>query len=104
MSRYPLYHCVYGGEVFGFLGPNGAGKTTAIKMLLGLVTPTSGDATLLGAPLGDRSVRARVGLLPEHFRFHDCLTARELLGISAASLSATRQRPCWLHTPRGSHH
>ena len=69
------------GEVFGFLGPNGAGKTTAIKMLLGLITPTSGDATLLGAPLGDRLVRARVGLLPEHFRFHDCLTARELLGI-----------------------
>jgi len=69
------------GEVFGFLGPNGAGKTTSIKMLLGLVAPTSGNATLLGAPLGDRGARARIGFLPEHFRFHDCLTARELLRL-----------------------
>ncbi len=69
------------GEVFGFLGPNGAGKTTSIKMLLGLVAPTSGDARLLGAPLGDHKVRSRIGFLPEHFRFHDCLTARELLRL-----------------------
>jgi ABC-2 type transport system ATP-binding protein len=69
------------GEVFGFLGPNGAGKTTSIKMLLGLVAPSSGDAQLLGAPLGDHQVRARIGFLPEHFRFHDCLTARELLRL-----------------------
>ena len=54
------------GEVFGFLGPNGAGKTTSLKMLL-------------GRPLGDRAARARVGFLPEHFRFHDWLTGRELL-------------------------
>ena len=67
------------GEVFGFLGPNGAGKTTSIKMLLGLVTPTSGKASLLGAPIGDRATLARVGFLPEHFRFQDWLTAREFL-------------------------
>lgn len=69
------------GEVFGFLGPNGAGKTTAIKMLLGLVAPTSGQATLLGSPLGDLTVRAKIGFLPEHFRFHDWLTAREFLDL-----------------------
>ena len=67
------------GEVFGFLGPNGAGKTTSLKMLLGLETPTAGRAALLGAPIGDRRTRARVGFLPEHFRFQDWLTGRELL-------------------------
>ncbi|MGZ6347254.1 MAG: ATP-binding cassette domain-containing protein [Anaerolineales bacterium] len=65
--------------MFGFLGPNGAGKTTSIKMLVGLIKPTSGAASLLGAPLGDRSTRARIGFLPEHFRFQDWLTAREFL-------------------------
>jgi ABC-2 type transport system ATP-binding protein len=69
------------GEVFGFLGPNGAGKTTFIKMLLGLVAPTSGSAALLGQPLGHRQTRARVGFLPEHFRFHDWLSAGEFLRL-----------------------
>jgi len=67
------------GEVFGFLGPNGAGKTTSVKLLLGLVDPTSGSGTVLGAPIGDHAARARVGFLPEHFQFHNTLTARELL-------------------------
>jgi len=69
------------GEVFGFLGPNGAGKTTSIKMLLGLVFPSAGSARLLGEPLGNRSVRARIGFLPEHFRFHDWLSAGEFLTL-----------------------
>ncbi len=69
------------GEVFGFLGPNGAGKTTSIKMLLGLVAPTSGGASLLGAPLGDRLTLAQIGFLPEHFRFQDWLTAAEFLEL-----------------------
>jgi len=71
------------GEVFGFLGPNGAGKTTSVKMLLGLISPTAGEGFLLGAPLGQVQARARVGFLPEHFRFHDWLTAREFLRLHA---------------------
>jgi ABC-2 type transport system ATP-binding protein len=67
------------GEAFGFLGPNGAGKSTSIKMLLGLVKPTGGNAFLLGQPLGTRAVRARIGFLPEHFRFYDWLSASELI-------------------------
>ena len=69
------------GEIFGFLGPNGAGKTTSIKMLLGLTTPTAGSATLLGQPLGDRVTRAKIGFLPELFRFHEWLKAAEFLDL-----------------------
>jgi ABC-2 type transport system ATP-binding protein len=69
------------GEVFGYLGPNGAGKTTSIKMLLGLVRPTSGSALLLGEPVGTPRTRARVGFLPEHFRFHEWMQAREFLDL-----------------------
>jgi ABC-2 type transport system ATP-binding protein len=67
------------GEAFGFLGPNGAGKSTSVKMLLGLVKPTGGHALLLGEPVGTREVRARIGFLPEHFRFYDWLSASELI-------------------------
>jgi ABC-2 type transport system ATP-binding protein len=72
---------VQAGEIFGFLGPNGAGKTTSVKMLLSLTWPTAGTATMLGQPLGDRQVRVRVGFLPEHFRFHEWLTAAEFLDL-----------------------
>jgi ABC-2 type transport system ATP-binding protein len=69
------------GEVFGFLGPNGAGKTTSIKMLMGLVYPTSGQARLLGRKLGDRVARRQIGYLPELFRFHEWLTGSEFLDL-----------------------
>jgi len=69
------------GEVFGFLGPNGAGKTTAVKLLLGLTRPTRGRATVLGAPLGDRATRGRIGYLPELFRYQPWLHAREVLEL-----------------------
>ncbi len=67
------------GEVFGFLGPNGAGKTTAIKVLMGLIHPTSGSARLLGLAPEDVHAKERVGFLPELFRFHEWLTAEEFL-------------------------
>ena len=69
------------GEVFGFLGPNGAGKTTAVKMLLGLISPSSGSGSVMGAPLGDFRTRGQIGFLPEHFRFHEWLTAEEFLKL-----------------------
>ena len=67
------------GDVFGFLGPNGAGKTTTLKLLMQLVFPTSGEAEILGRPLGDVSIRRRIGYLPENPYFYDHLTAEELL-------------------------
>ncbi|MDA8234642.1 MAG: ABC transporter ATP-binding protein [Clostridia bacterium] len=71
------------GQVFGFLGPNGAGKSTLVKILMGLITPTSGEARLLGRPLGDLEVRKRIGFLPENFRYQDWLTGYELLSFHA---------------------
>lgn len=67
------------GEVFGFLGPNGAGKTTTLKLLMQLIYPTAGHAQILGRPVGDLSVRRRIGYLPENPYFYDYLTAEELL-------------------------
>src|SRR5689334_8664311 len=78
------------GEVFGFLGPNGAGKTTAVKLLLGLVRPTGGEAMVLGAPAGDREARRRVGYLPELFRYQAWLTAREVLVLHCKLLRLPR--------------
>ena len=79
------------GEVFGFLGPNGAGKTTTVKMLLGLVAPSAGEARVLGCRPGDPAAMRRIGFLPEHFRFPPWLTAYnfldthgQLYGMSAA--------------------
>ncbi len=74
-------------------GPNGAGKSTSIKMLLGLATPTGGEAFVLGAPSGDVQMRRKIGFLPENFRFYEWLTPAELLhlhgrlcGVSSATL------------------
>ena len=89
------------GEVFGFLGPNGAGKTTTLKLLMQLVYPTSGSAQILGQPVGDVSVKRRIGYLPENPYFYDYLTAEELLryfaslfGYSGAECRARAAR--WL--------
>jgi len=71
------------GQIFGFLGPNGAGKSTLVKMLVGLLHPTSGTARLLGQPLGSMSARRKIGFLPENFRYQPWLTGRELLQFHA---------------------
>src|SRR4051812_21884463 len=82
------------GEVFGFLGPNGAGKSTSVKMLLGLVAPSSGDARVLGRSPSHPAAMARVGFLPEHFRFHEWLQASELLDMHGRlyGMDATTRR------------
>src|SRR5678816_2152228 len=67
------------GEVFGFLGPNGAGKSTMLKLLMGLIFPSSGAARILDRPIGDVATRKRYGFLPENPSFYDYLTAAELL-------------------------
>ncbi|HVK17310.1 MAG TPA: ABC transporter ATP-binding protein [Fimbriiglobus sp.] len=69
------------GQIFGLLGQNGAGKSTLIKILLGIVRKTDGDADLLGYPAGTTEVRKRVGYLPEDHQFPEYHTARSLLDI-----------------------
>ena len=86
------------GEVLGLLGPNGAGKTTVIKMLLGLVRPDAGEVLLLGRPAYEPAARARVGYLPELFRYQPWLTAGEVLALhvrlSGAEVPDREQREC----------
>ena len=79
------------GEVFGLLGPNGSGKSTTIKMILGLLAPTSGKASLFGLPPSAKSARARLGYLPELSYLHPFLTARETLMYYAGLCSLSRR-------------
>ena len=86
------------GEVFGFLGANGAGKTTAIKMLIGLLAPTSGEATVAGCDVVRQSdaVRRRIGYMSQRFSLYEDLTVRENItlygGIYGLSNEAIRDR------------
>ena len=79
------------GEVFGFIGPNGAGKTTTIKMLTGLIFPTSGHATIHGISVTDPRSRARLGFMPESTDFHEYLTGREFLDFHGRLLGLPRE-------------
>ena len=86
------------GEILGLLGPNGAGKTSVIKILLGLVRPDAGEVLLLGRPATDPPARARVGYLPELFRYQPWLTAAEVITLhvrlSGIAVPAAEQREC----------
>jgi ABC-2 type transport system ATP-binding protein len=81
---------VHEGEVFGYLGPNGAGKTTTLKLLMGLLRPTSGEARILGRPPGDVRIQPQVGFLPEQPAFYEYLTGRELLNFYGQLLGLDR--------------
>ena len=82
------------GEIFGFLGPNGAGKTTTLKLLMGLIFPTSGTARVRGRSIDDVRMHREIGYLPEQPYFYDYLTARELLDYYArfSNYSAPERR------------
>lgn len=79
------------GQVFGYLGPNGAGKSTTIKILLNLIFPSSGHATILGQDVQQSSVRKNIGFLPENPYFYDYLSANELLWFGGKSSGLTDQ-------------
>ncbi len=84
------------GEIFGLLGPNGAGKTTFVKLLLGIIHKSGGEASVLGHDAGSRQARERIGYLPENLRMrrhHTAYTALEYYGqLSSVPLETTRSR------------
>ncbi|MFY7952480.1 MAG: ABC transporter ATP-binding protein [Armatimonadaceae bacterium] len=79
------------GEIFGFLGANGAGKTTTIKILLGLIYPTAGEANVLGAPAGDIAVKHKIAYLPESPYFYEHMSAREIVAFYAQLFGMKRE-------------
>ncbi len=87
---------VHKGEIVGFLGPNGSGKTTTIKMLLGLISPTAGTATMFGKRIPSQRARERIGFLPENPYVYPYLTPREFVEmcgqLSGKSGAALRKR------------
>jgi ABC-2 type transport system ATP-binding protein len=78
------------GEIYGLLGPNGSGKTTTIKLLLGLINPTVGSASVLGKPAGDQISRRNIGYLPEETYLYRFLNARQTLDFYARLFNMNR--------------
>jgi len=77
-------------QIFGLLGPNGSGKTTTIKLLLGLINPTAGDALVMGKPAGDQDTRRVIGYLPEESYLYRFLNARQTLDFYARLFNMNR--------------
>lgn len=82
------------GEIFGFLGPNGAGKTTTIKMLLGIIYPTSGQAWVLGKEVGDMQIHHQISYLPERPYYYEHMTGMELLMFYASLFGIKDKEKC----------
>jgi ABC-2 type transport system ATP-binding protein len=80
------------GEIFGFVGPNGAGKTTTLKVLMGLIRATAGEASVLGCDVRETQFRRHIGFLPENPYFYDFLTGREILSFYAKLSGVARAR------------
>ena len=80
------------GEVFGFLGPNGAGKTTTLKLLMGLIFPTSGTARVRGRSIDDVAMHREIGYLPEQPYFYDYLTRARAAQLLRALPRFSRRR------------
>ncbi len=80
------------GVIFGLLGPNGAGKTTLIKIVLGILFPTSGSATVLERPINDIRTKEKIGYLPENHRYPDFLKGGELLDYFARLSAVEKNR------------
>jgi ABC-2 type transport system ATP-binding protein len=80
------------GEIFGFVGPNGAGKTTTLKVLMGLIRATSGEASILGHAVHETAFRRQIGFLPENPYFYTFLTGRETLHFYAKLSGVARSR------------
>jgi ABC-2 type transport system ATP-binding protein len=91
-----LSFSVPSGEVFGLLGPNGAGKSTTIKILINLIRPDSGSASILGVDVNNKDARNKVGFLPENPYFYDYLSARELLWFGGKCAGLNKK--CIIHS------
>ncbi|MCC6425201.1 MAG: ABC transporter ATP-binding protein [Phycisphaerales bacterium] len=79
------------GEIFGLLGPNGAGKSTLVKILMTVISPSRAEGTMLGARIGDKGTLAKVGYLPEHHRFPEYLTGRQVIEFYGAMAMVRRR-------------
>ena len=81
-----LSFSVHEGEIFGFIGPNGAGKSTTIRLLLSLIHPTSGQATIFGKDVTTKGpeIRSQIGYLPSEVFYYDHMKVGDLLSYSAS--------------------